>query len=624
MIEELHKHNPFTVKYPTARMEAKEVIDLFVPVFNDFPKVPLPENTFIEGPRGSGKSMMFRYMMLDCQLLVNNNDIDKLDYFSIYIPFKKTDLNKTELRNLTDHTNFLLNEHILTTHISTLAFDIFKDFCLVKGNVDSTELLRFFNKSFMRRVKISGNNLDLEPIEDTLSIEDIFEKMSNWCEEAYHTCFNYCNQQLDVTQQQITGPYVGPITSFLNFLHPIIIELSNILFDKELPIYFLFDDADNLNKTQRRILNTWISYRFGPKVSIKVSSEPISYQTYRTLSGRTIDTPHYYSEVRIDTIYTTNKSKYKNNLSEIVAKRLNKFGIQKTPNEFFPPYEKQEEEINNIKAKYLKLYEEGKNKGYNKSDDAYRYSRPDFIKNMFADEVKSINNARAEYISELGGIRKQKSKYYYAGFDQLIHLSSGIVRFFLDLASNMYTETQKIKGIKIVDFIPPTIQNDISRDSGDKFLFNEFDKIERELKLEGEETTKFIKLRNLIQLLGNIFFLILISNASERRVFSIALSTPPDDELKEIFDLGVRYGYFEESTIGNKAGTGRTRLYIMNRRLAPVFTLDPTSFAGYKFITSEDLKIGIENPDSLVRKIRDKLEKNPEEDIEINTQMDLF
>ena len=58
-MSDLYKTNPFAVKYPE-EIEAKEVIDLFVPVFNDFPKVPLPENTFLIGPRGSGKSMMFR------------------------------------------------------------------------------------------------------------------------------------------------------------------------------------------------------------------------------------------------------------------------------------------------------------------------------------------------------------------------------------------------------------------------------------------------------------------------------------------------------------------------------------------------------------------------------------
>jgi hypothetical protein len=72
----------------------------------------------------------------------------------------------------------------------------------------------------------------------------------------------------------------------------------------------------------------------------------------------------------------------------------------------------------------------------------------------------------------------------------------------------------------------------------------------------------------------------------------------------DVFKLGVRYGYFHESSIGNKEGTGRTRLFILSRRLAPVFTLDPTSFAGYKFATNRILREAMEKPRTFVGKMR--------------------
>jgi hypothetical protein len=133
------------------------------------------------------------------------------------------------------------------------------------------------------------------------------------------------------------------------------------------------------------------------------------------------------------------------------------------------------------------------------------------------------------------------------------------------------------------------------------------------------------KLRNLISGLGGMFHAILISDASERRVFSIALSSKPDNELEEILQMGVEYGYFQESTIGNKQGTGRTKLYILNRLLSPHYKLDPTSFAGYKFMKSELLKESLINPQSFIAKIRDNLAKstNPDFDEEIY-QLSLF
>ena len=355
-----------------------------------------------------------------------------------------------------------------------------------------------------------------------------------------------------------------------------------------------------------------------------MSCEPLSYPTFRTLSGRTIDTPHDYSEVNIDAVYTSSKKKYKENLEKIISKRLTKWEIGSDPYSFFPVYEKQEIRIKQIRDDYLAKFDAGQNKGNQRNDDAYRYSRPDYIKELLSDDIGRIENARAEYIKLLGGISKQKSKYYYSGFEQLVHLSSGIIRFFLDLASNMYTETQKISGVELVSQVPPNIQNEMAREFADKFIFNEFERRERDLKNEGIDTSQLNKLQRLLQALGSMFFLILISNASERRVFSIALSSEPDDGLKEILNYGIKLGYLQESTIGNKSGTGRSRLYIMNRRLAPVFTLDPTSFAGYKFITAEDLNLAVKDPDQFLRKIKEKLISSPDEDIAINSQLELF
>ena len=95
--------------------------------------------------------------------------------------------------------------------------------------------------------------------------------------------------------------------------------------------------------------------------------------------------------------------------------------------------------------------------------------------------------------------------------------------------------------------------------------------------------------------MGKTFHDILISDRSERKVFSIALTNIPDTELKSVFELGVRLGFLHESYIGNKDGNGRTLLYVLNRCFAPIFTLDPTGFQGYLFMTNKDLKKALNN-----------------------------
>jgi hypothetical protein len=104
--------------------------------------------------------------------------------------------------------------------------------------------------------------------------------------------------------------------------------------------------------------------------------------------------------------------------------------------------------------------------------------------------------------------------------------------------------------------------------------------------------------------LGGTFHEKLVSDDSERRVFSVAISGQPDPEIVEAFEMGVRYGYFHRSSIGNKDGTGRTRLYVLTRRLAPHFNLDPSSFAGYLWVTNDLLREGMANPEKTLRKIK--------------------
>ena len=112
------------------------------------------------------------------------------------------------------------------------------------------------------------------------------------------------------------------------------------------------------------------------------------------------------------------------------------------------------------------------------------------------------------------------------------------------------------------------------------------------------------KLKNLVEALGGMFQQIMLSYRSERRAFSIAFSDSPDEEVQKVLSLGVHLGYLQRSLIGNKEGTGKTAQYIFSRRLAPHFTLDPTSFAGYQFLRNEALRKALHNPKSLVRSIR--------------------
>jgi hypothetical protein len=526
-------------------------------------------------------------MLPDCQRLEirrkkETGTINELEYFCVYIPIKLTNVHLTELDRLVDkHANIILNEHWLSVIvINNLLNSLNNLLSDSEETVNKEEIKQFYSGTFCKLITNAGWDLadnDLKYDEDSKSY---FRKMQEICNEI-SVNFSQYTKRLWLTSEPQT--YNGPICGYLDFLFPFMQALKKLSFMPNGPIFILVDDSDNLNETQKTILNTWVSYRTTSEVSIKASTQ-LNYENWRTIFGQTIDSPHDYSEVNISAIYTTSKSKYKSRVEEIVKRRLESIKVYVPPKDFFPPDAEQEKLIEEEKELIRKNYPtEGR--GYSVYDDITRYARPNFI-------------------AKLKGTSKSGSTYSYAGFDQLVHISSGIIRHFLEGASLMYSEMQSKKQGEI-KFIDPSIQNSIVRELAEKFFGKELEKIQNNFPENSQSPLNTAKkLGNLVEALGRIFELQLVSKAAERKVFSIAFSNQTSDEVLEVLKLGIRYGYFHESSIGNKDGTGRTKLYILSRQLAPYFTLDPTSFAGYKFVTSESISKALYDPTSLVRKVQ--------------------
>ena len=369
-------------------------------------------------------------------------------------------------------------------------------------------------------------------------------------------------------------------------------------------MYIFIDDADNLSKTQTEILNSWLACRTQPTISLKVATQLDLYKTFLTPARVLVESPHDYQDVNISYRYTSNITKgmnYYEKAVSILKKRLSINGFDIDPYVFFPEYDKQEEGIN-AEAEKIRLEYSISGRGNRIDDDVRRYATPNYIRN-------------------LGGTSKSRSTYRYAGLKNIIHLSSGIIRYLLDAVAKMYdlAESELSDSDKHIICIDTNIQDTVMRNQADQFLFVELRKSETPDKdferapvpIE-HPTNNTEKLQNLISAMGRTFHEILVSDRSERKVFSVALTNIPDKELKDVFRLGVRLGFFHEMRIGNKDGNGRTMLYVLNRCFAPIFTLDPTGFQGYLFMTNEDLHKAI-NSGKQLRKIT-KYDTNNDDD----------
>lgn len=589
--------NPFDTPIVTNDLTAEDAVDLFSDVFSEFHTLRNIGHTFLNGARGSGKTMMYRLMQPDCMLLKNNCKVKELDFVGIYVGVKTPNFNKTEFVYLYNHADSLISEHYLTVNLTTIIFNQLSKLPFEETKEDLKKMKSIYKIYFVDRLNELGWKFKNEVNESHSSLQNIFSSISLECLELLKV-FNDFSDHLFAKAKNNNINYSGILLKYSNFLFEILEQIKSLpCMPIGKPFFIMIDDADNLNKTQKQIINTWISYRTINVISFKISTQ-LNYKYYRTLFGDRIETPHDYSEINIADRYTSsNRSFYKDRIKDVVVKRLRKKGFSDTnPYAFFPVDEKQEKEIKELfDIYYQQQIDLGKDKKQ-AYDYSYRYTRPDYMKNM-----------------------KNRNNYSYAGFDQLVHISSGNMRQFIqparDMFDTMITEQLSHTKKRAIDLISPKVQDNVIREYSYKSFVTFFDKLKeekwddmksvendprtdekyKEFKTEEIKSAIFDleKLSNLINSLGKLFNRILHSATSERRVFSFALNDEPDSELKSVLDLGVELGFLQEYSIGNKYGTGKSRLYILNRIIAPNFGLDPSSFAGYKFVNCSVLKIAI-------------------------------
>lgn len=594
------QNNPFQVKTPE-RLSSDETVALFVDDYTDYEKVKTQGHTFISGPRGIGKSMIFRIMQPDCQCRYYNKTLDKLDFLGFYIPLKNASFTTMpEMERFENNAACIINEHIMSVFFLHKVFQCLSDRSLYEG-VDCSKYIddvRGYYTDFCEN-QLMDDSVNLK---DGCSIFDVFELLSRKMEKLYKKTMNSI-RQLSFEQRPL--PFIsGFLYDYLDFVVPAISGLTNIGCFNHQHVYLLIDDAHCLTSTQTKVLNYWVSTRTSGEISLKISTQ-YDYKHYYTTTGGTIDTPHDYTEIDMWKVYTGSaRPVYKKRIKEIVEKRLKNEGIFKTAEEFFPEDKEQEEEINKIKNEYYKKYDCGEGRGNRRDDDALRYARPDYIKS-------------------LAGISRSSITYSYAGFDQLVHLSSGVARAFLEDAFKMFAEeSSRNTEEKVITNISKTVQNEVVRDDASNFLLKDLLKYKKSPDAEQQASSQYSypedainRLTNLINGLGALFRVILLSDRAERRVFSITVSDTMSDRVKKTLDLGVQLGYFHLSTLGRKDSVlgGRQPLYVLNRRLSPIWNLDPTSFAGYLSVKNELLEKAMEKPYSTLRRIIKKNDTSTED-----------
>lgn len=110
-------NNPFAVFTPEG-LTADRVVAIFSTEMPGLGNIENAGHAFVIGTRGSGKSILFRYLEPDCQRLVTAKALNELPFLSLYVSFRETQAQITELARFENHHGeVFFNEHLLVLAI---------------------------------------------------------------------------------------------------------------------------------------------------------------------------------------------------------------------------------------------------------------------------------------------------------------------------------------------------------------------------------------------------------------------------------------------------------------------------------------------------------------------------
>lgn len=576
---------PFSVKTPEA-LSPQVVADQFVD-HAAYHKIISPGHSLIQGPRGSGKSMLFRYMSPACQCIVQNKPIGELPFVAVILQSKRANVQLQELDRISPTARRLLIENLLVAMIASQACEALLE--VWRHSDRPSQSLDVWVESLHSAVVSAVSNAgysNVALLNKKSTLETRLIHAQNCLKLVEEAVQDYLADLAFDPQPKV---YPRRMLNYQFFLLPLFKELRKLSSHAGQKFFVLIDDGDWFKDEQTQVLNSWISFRTTDTVSFKITHQ-LDYKTYLTTGSKRIESPHDFNRVNLGTIYT--HGVYRDWVKGIVEKRLQVFHITKTAEEFFPYDRKQTAALEKIIEEISSETWTGP-KTLRERDDQYRYARPELIR-------------------RLGGRSKQTSKFLYCGFDQLVDISNATIRFFLEAASEMYANEQVGAKKLPLQEIRPKVQSDVIREQADRLMHSNFDETIRELVPDAASNAHLSatlkRVKNLVNVMGAAFYASLVSNVrAERRVLSFALQTEPDDDVMEVLRLAVGLNFFTESSIGRKEGDGRTRRYVLNRLIAPHFNLDPSGFSGYLWVTGDLIKKAVDEPTKAKDMLRERL-----------------
>lgn len=524
--------------------------------------------TIIEGGRGSGKTMVLKSLQAVISILRGEHSSFRdaqIKHFGVYCRLQQGSfaVGSSDILNYVPHEVAirLFTSEITLRLVQALIFEIQE---CVKYNIFSitsrqeNDLIRNLIEQIRPEMEDNLYPGDLEALERFIRIE-------------LQLVNDYVGRRIFGEALDYKGVFLGKdeLRGFCSGVIQTIQDLENVT------IYFLLDEYENLMPWQMVVLNTLVKWSESGHFTVKIATKNAGFQDPQTLEGQEIEESHDYSLVDMD--YNISKSEhrkyYRNLLKKVTKNILSSEGFEVC----------EIDKLLEVRSRYNGIDEKKISKIIST-----------IVKNQTGKELSEIHEpSQKEYYHrlEIGAIYRalNSKRKQFAGVDDFVLLSSGIIRYFLELCgASYYFARQDNVDVKKGNHLSIKHQTDAAYSLSSYYL----DTIRKNVAEYGEQIQQFI-----IDL-GNIFRHKLLNHQSEPEAARISildphsLEAPSMKKLRDILYTTEIHTYLQaDKGIGGikpkHATEVQPREYLLNRIFAPELQFSPRTRWRTKFSCQE-------------------------------------
>jgi len=587
-------------------MNADEITRFFV---GHHTKIDIAEKRFgtiIEGQRGTGKSMLLKYLSYPVQIRAwKAKGRDTESYFNekrfigVYCKLQQGVYDKRDLEHIPDTIKRgHIFEHRLTADICVQILMTMKE---VTTNLGLLSKRSNGIENRLGRIQSAPK----EWIDNASSLPDILD--------VYRDVLRQQTRSVDEYLRDYEGSSFTPFLTLSGFLYDMIVLFKETLGLDHCCIFLLLDDFDVLHNWQQEALFAIAAQRRFDLVCFKlgVMSEGIKVRTAG--EGRTFRPGDDYDHVFLDMIERGLLRKdYPDAVTLIAAKRIKEsawLGFSEKIPQLSMNVETDEGVIkacDTILRELFPIWEHGK---------IIRREIKSAMEKEWKDANPKPTKAKNDYFSKYGNARyfqrlRQLRQYErYAGYDYMVAISSGIVRQFLEICSHTVSEAYKdhwnhIQGAGISAEIQDRAMIGYS-----KAFFDNLNKgagAHGELSKLGYGVTSQ-DVADLIEALCDLFYERL-HYAGHREPEIITFSLKNSSEYVEnLLKVCVRESVLQKFTYPPKTA-GQTQLpaYALNKRLVPRRSISALRMQGRIEMTASDIESAVKDRGYLIKRFMPK------------------